>query len=196
MQMRVDFGEQFNRAKDAEEAIQLGLYENDVDQFIKKLYEDLFDCGVAGYREWLGDDNKPKFRNINPAYVVTNNCEWGNFRDLIHASEAVDISVIDLAALTDEQGGAVFTQDQINDIVANVAGRWNNPAMFSRTVDYLLWYDRMKAKVLDIEFYSYNDYNYEDWTDKRGNQRINPASYENRNTEKKKYLRKRIKVVY
>src|SRR6266850_590282 len=159
MQMRVDFGEQFNRAKDAEEAIQLGLYENGLEQFENKLYEDLFDCGVAGYREWLGEDNKPKYRNVNPEAVITNYCKWGDFRDMIHAGEVIDVSLIDLAALTDDAGNAVFDSKQMEEI-KGIAGKWNYPAMVGRFTNYFVGYDRFKAKVLDIEFFSYNDYDY------------------------------------
>jgi len=193
MQMRIDFGEQFNRAKDAEEAIQLGFYENSLEQFIKKLYEDLFDLGVAGYREWLGDDNKPKFRNVNPEAVVTSICKWADFRDMIHAGEAIDVSVIDLAEL-EEDGKPVFTEEQIQNIINNVAGKWSNPSMVGRSTNYFKPYDKWKAKVLDMEFYSYNDYDYKIGKDSRGNTRVSREEYRDKPSEKT--TRKRIKVVY
>lgn len=194
MQMRVDFGEQFNRAKDAEEAIQLGFYENGIKQFIKKCYEDLFDCGITGYREWLGENNKPKFRNVNVEAVVSNYCRWADFRDLIHAGEVVDVSLVDMAAMTDKAGNALFTDDQIEEMRNSVAGRWSNPAMVGRSTNYYKGYDHKKVKVLDIEFFSYNDYNYEANKDKRGNFRFSRAAYEKKPNAK--YQRKRIKVVY
>jgi len=193
MQMRVDFGEQFNRAKDAEEAIQLGLYENGLEQFENKLYEDLFDCGVAGYREWLGEDNKPKYRNVNPEAVITNYCKWGDFRDMIHAGEVIDVSLIDLAALTDDAGNAVFDSNQMEEI-KGIAGKWNYPAMVGRFTNYFVGYDRFKAKVLDIEFFSYNDYDYKIGKDTRGNTRFSTESYQEKPSAKT--TRKRIKVVY
>lgn len=196
MQMRIDFGEQFNRAKDAEEAIQLGFYENDQEQFEKKMYEDFFDCGIAGYKEWLGADNKPKFRNVNPEAVVTNYCKWANFRDLIHAGEVIDESVIDLAALTDEDGSATFTDEEIQSIVNNVAGKWSNPAMVGRSTNYFKGYDKFKAKVLDMEFYSYNELNFKNWKDKRNNDRFNQATYDAKDDAKSTHTRRRVKVVY
>lgn len=194
MQMRIDFGEQFNRAKDAEEAIQLGFYENGIEFFIKKLYEDLFDLGVAGYREWLGKDNKPRFRNANPEAVVTNYCRWADFRDLIHAGECIDVSIIELAELTDKEGNPVFTEEQINDIINNVAGKWSNPSMVGRSTNYFKGYDKWKAKVLDMEFFSYNDYDYKIGKDSRGNTRVSKEEYRQRPSGKT--TRKRVKVVY
>lgn len=191
MQMRIDFGEQFNRAKDAEEAIQLGFYENGIEMFDQKLCEDLFDCGIAGYREWLGDDNKPKFRNINPEAVVTNYCKWADFRDLKHAGEVIDVLLVDLAAMTDPAGtNALFSENEIQDMANNVAGKWSNPAMVGRSTNYFKGYDKFKVKVLDIEFYSYNAYGYEVNKDKRGNTRFSKAD------NKRANLKKRIKVVY
>src|ERR1700743_2703952 len=66
LDMRRQMGEQFARSEDAENAIELGFYENDFEHFRRTLYEDLFDYGVSGYREWLGEDNHAKFRKVNP----------------------------------------------------------------------------------------------------------------------------------
>ena len=54
LEMRVMFNEQFNRSKDAELAISLGMYENDFKMQRRMVYEDLFDFGVAAYKDWLG----------------------------------------------------------------------------------------------------------------------------------------------
>jgi len=198
MQMRVDFGEQFNRAKDAEEAIQLGFYENDLELFEQKIYEDLFDLGVAGYKEWLGDDNKPKFRNVNPEAVVTNYCKWKNFKDLIHAGEVIDVSLIDLATMENEDGTTTFTQEEIESMKNAVAGKWSNPSMVGRSTNYFKGYDKFKVKVLDLEFFSYNILNFKEWKDKRGNTRFkfNDALPDKRDNDKTKYDQRRVKVVY
>lgn len=195
MQMRIDFGEQFNRAKDAEEAVQLGFYENDIEFMERKWVEDLFDCGVAGYREWLGDDNKPKARPINPEAVVTNYCRLLNFKDLKHAGEVTDVLVIDLAVKKGTDGKEIFSADQIRDLETTVAGRWSNPSMVGRSTNYWKGFDKFKVKVLDMEFYSYNDYNFEAGEDKRGNVRFSAAPYEKRD-KSKKFINKKIKVVY
>lgn len=193
MQMRIDFGEQFNRAKDAEEAIQLGFYENDEAQFDRKLCEDLFDCGVAGYREWLGDDNKPKFRNIDPENAIINYCKWADFRDLKHAGEIFDVLVVDLAAMTDPATGeALFTNDQINDMINYVAGKWSNPSLVGRSTNYFKGFDKFKVKVLDMEFMSYNQYGWQANEDSRGNMRFSKTRYKDKGAN----VSKRIKVVY
>ena len=58
LEMRVSQNEQFNRSKDAEMAIELGMYENDYKSQRRMIYEDLFDFGVAGFADWLGDEEE------------------------------------------------------------------------------------------------------------------------------------------
>lgn len=196
LQMRVDFGEQFNRARDAEEAIQLGFYENDEKEFDRKMVEDFWDCGVAGYREWLGDDNKPKFRNINPEAVITNYCRYADFRDLKHGGEIIDVLLVDLAVLKDASGNMVFDDQQIQDMANNVAGKWSSPSMVGRSTNYFKGYDKFKVKVLDIEFLSYNDLNFESNVNRKGNAVFTNAPWDKENNVKNKFIRKKIKVVY
>lgn len=196
LEMRIDFGEQFNRSKDAEMAIQLAFYNNGIKEYRRSILTDLFDCGIAGYKEWLGDDNKPRFRKVNPEAVITNYCRFADFRDLIHAGEVIDVSLVDIAALTNPDGSAMFTEDQINDMAQSVAGKWSNPVMVGRSTNYFKGYDKFKVKVLDMQFLSWNEYNYERNVNRRGNQMFNEAPYDARNNKKDKYLRKRIKVAY
>lgn len=196
LEMRVEFGEQFNRSKDAEQAIRLAFFWNHSKEFRKRLFEDFLQLGVAGYKEWLGDDNKPKFRKVNPEAVVTNYCRFGDFRDLIHAGEVIDVPLVDLAALRDEQGNSVFTDDDLEQLKNDFAGRYSNPTSAGRSTGYLHPYDKFKVKVLDMEFYSYNEMNFESNVNRKGNLQFNEAPYHRRNNVKDKYIRKRIKVIY
>jgi hypothetical protein len=196
LEMRVEFGEQFNRSKDAEQAIQLMFYENDSRIMRRRWFESFFDCGPAGYKAWLDKDGRPRCRDVNPEAVVTNYCRFPDFRDLLHAGEVIDVSLIDLAVLRDENGYVVFTQEQIDEMKNNVAGKWSNPAMVGRSTNYFKSYDKNTVKVLDLQFYSYNELNFERNINRRGNVMFNEVEWDRRNNKKDKYLRKKIKVVY
>jgi hypothetical protein len=196
LEMRVEFGEQFNRSKDAEQAIQLMLYENDAKIMRRRWFESMFDCGPAGYKAWLDKDGRPRCRDVNPEAVVTNYCRFSDFRDLLHAGEVIDVSLIDLAVLRDDNGNTVFTPEQIDEMKNNVAGKWSNPAMVGRSTNYFKSYDKNTVKVLDIQFYSYNELNFERNVNRRGNLMFNEVEWERRNNKKDKFLRKKIKVVY
>lgn len=196
LEMRIDFGEQFNRAKDAEMASKLALYEGDEKLFRKKMFEDQFDIGVSGYKQWLGKDNRPKYREANPECVISSYCRKKDFSDAVHMGEVIDVSVVDLATMKDEQGNQVFTEDQVHNVIEQVAGRWNNPVFMGRYTNYYKGYDKFRCKVLDLRFYSYNDYNYEDNINRKGNPMFNEAAYNKKNYVKNKYVRKKVQVVY
>lgn len=194
LEMRIDFGEQFNRARDAEQAIALGFYENGNKEFRKKCFEDWFDCGVAGYKEWLGEDNKPKYRNVNVEAVITSYCKWKDFRDMVHAGEVIDVSLVDLAVLTKEDGSRQFDEKQLTELAGHVAGQWNNPRYLPASTGLFKGYDKFHVKVLDLEFFSWNDYAWEMSVDRFGNLKTARAPYEKRKS--KKNTSKRFKVVY
>lgn len=195
LEMRIEVGEQFNRSKDAEIAIELGFYENDFSFVIKEVVKDLFDCGVGGYKEWLGEDNKPKFRAIDPERVVTSYARKSDFSDMVHAGEVIDVQLVDLAVLKDKEGNRLFTEQQLQEFASTIAGRWGNPALIGRNTGWIKPYDKFKCKVLDLEFYSYNDYVYGSWDDKDGNKDFRRVEY-GRGRKSDKYIRKNIKVVY
>lgn len=195
LEMRIEFGEQFNRSKDAEQAIQLAFFWNDYVEMRRRLHEDWFDCGVAGYKEWLGSDNRPKFRKINAECIVTNFCRRPDFKDMNRAGEVIDVSLVDLATLRDDEGNQVFTTEQLQEL-KSFAGNYSNPALIGRNTNYINRYDNQSVKVLDLQFYSYNELNYESNVNRRGNIMFNEADYEKKNNKKNKFIRKRIKVVY
>ena len=195
LEMRVEVGEQFNRSKDAEMAIELGFYENDFNFFVKRIVEDWFDYGVAGYKEWLGDDNKAKYRAIDPERIVTSYARKSDFSDIVHAGEVIDVQLVDLAVLKDKEGNRLFTEQQLQEFAGTIAGRWGNPALIGRNTGWLKPYDKFKCKVLDLECYSYNDYVYGNWDDKTGNEDFRRVEY-GRGKKSDKYIRKNFKVVY
>lgn len=198
LEMRVMNGEQFNRAMDADMAIELGLYENNFRNFLRSLYEDLFDFGVGGYREWLGEDNKAKFEKINCESVICSYAKDGSFSDMVHVGPVIDVSLVDLAALTDDKGDPLFTEDELQEFAGSIAGKFGNPSManMARTTGYLKPYDPFKCKVLDIYFYTYNEQTYTDRTDANGNAVFRMEVSGRGELTNTRYKRKRIKYVY
>jgi hypothetical protein len=195
LEMRVELNEQFVRSKDAEQAIALGFYENGYNNFRRSLYEDLFDYGVAGYKEWLGADNKAKFRKVNPDCVITSFCRKSDFTDMVHAGEVIDVPLVELATLCDDEGNKVFTEDQLHEFAGSIAGKFGNPTSVGKGTGWFKPYDKFSCKVLDIEFYSYDDHVYRDTVDEMGNPDFRKADY-GRGKQSDKYKRKRIQVIY
>jgi hypothetical protein len=197
LEMRITMGEQFSRAEDAENAIELGFYENQYKHVRRTFYEDLFDFGVTGYKEWLGDDNHAKFRKVNPECVITNFCRHSNFDDMVHAGEVIDVSLVDLALLKNDDGSRMFDEKQLQEFAGTLAGRWGNPAMIGRSTGWFKPYDKFKCKVLDLEFYSYDDYNFRMTVDENGKLTdYRRADFNRGRQAKDRYDRRTVKSVY
>lgn len=198
LEMRVMNGEQFNRSMDAEMAIELGFYENNYKSWRRAVYEDLFDFGVAGYREWLGDDNKAKFERINPESIICSYAKDGTFSDSQHVGPVIDASLIDLALLTNDDGTPMFTEDQLKEFAGSIAGKFGNPREFGMgTYTGLLKpYDKFKCKVLDIYFYTYNEETYTNVSDSNGNVKFRMEVSGRGELTNTRYTRKKIKYVY
>lgn len=197
LDMRVQFGEQFSRSTDAELAIQLAMYENKSKRMRREWFEDWFDYGVAGYFEWLGEDNKPKARRVDVNSVITNYCRKADFSDMIHCGEIIDVSLVDLACLTDEKGNRKYNEKQLEELAASVAGKWGNPtALGAVSSMYFKPYDKFKVKVVQIYFYSYDDLYYNEYTNGDGNPRMEVKYNPKSRSGKLSYKSKRIKCVY
>jgi hypothetical protein len=195
LEMRLDMDEQFIRSKDAEMAIELAFYENDYKAYRRSVFEDLFDYGVAGCKDWLGDDGKAYFRRVNPECVVTSYCKDATFKDIVHAGEVIDVSLVELATIKDENGNPRFTEEELHEFAGSIAGKFGNPAQLGKGTGWFKTYDRFKCKVLDLEFFTYNENVYRESTDESGNIDFRKADY-NRGKKSDKYKRKRVQYVY
>jgi hypothetical protein len=197
LEMRVSQNEQFNRSKDAEMAIELGMYENDYKAQRRMIYEDLFDFGVAGFADWLGDDNKAKFRRVNPNCVIVSNTKDGTFSDIVHAGEQIDISLIELATVKDKEGNLVFTEKELIEFAGTIAGKnFSNPGSLGLNTGWLKPIDKFKCKVVDIKFYTYNTDTYTNRVDANGNLVFRKEKYGRGEENNIRYVRKRIQYVY
>lgn len=196
LEMRVENGEQFNRSKDAEMAIKMGLYENDYKQFRRGLYEDFFDYGATGYKKWLGEDNKAKYRKVNPNNVGISLSKHSNFDDIVHAFELIDVPLIELALVTDKEGSPLFSEKQLQEFASSIAGKWSNPRYVGSSSAFLKPYDKFKCQVMDLYFYSYDDYTYTDRRDSTGNPVFRMEDYNRGSKDNPRYMRKRLRRVY
>jgi hypothetical protein len=144
----------------------------------------------------LGEDNKAKFRKVDPECIITSFCKNADFSDMIHAGEVIDVSLIDLALITDDAGNKVFTEDELKEFAGTLAGQFGNPQTIGHSYSFYKPYDKFKCKVLDIAFYSYDEHNYRKDVDAEGNVDFRKADYNRGKTAKDKYKRKCFKTVY
>jgi hypothetical protein len=197
LEMRFELGEQFNRSTDAELAIQLGFYENDYKSLRRAWYEDLFDFGVAGAKDSLGEDNKAKLRRVNPENVIISYCKDATFKDLVHAGEVIDVSLIELATIKDENGNPMFSEKELQEFAGSIAGKFGNPAVLGgKSSGVFKPYDKFKCKVLDMEFYTYNEHTYTDREDSLGKPVFREEESGRGDKNNPRYKRKKKQYVY
>jgi hypothetical protein len=196
LEMRFQMGEQFNRSKDAELAIELGMYENDYKHLRRRFYEDLFDYGVCGAKDWLGDDNKAKFRRVNPESAITSYAENGLFTDIVHAGESIEVPLVELATVKDKDGNDLFTEKELQEFAGTIAGKFGNPMAMGMTSAMLNPVDKFKCNVLDIEFFTYNEETYSDRKDRNGNPVFKREESGRGEPDNPRYKRKSIQYVY
>lgn len=180
-------------AIEAEQGIKLVLEQNGVEKMREMIRSDLFDFGVAGYKEYIDSNGAIKVRTVNPRLLISSYCRKNDFSDADFVGEVLEMSISDLKQLA----GKSFTEDQYELIAKNYIGLLGNPTDFALSSSvYNRGYDKFKVRVLDLEFYSVNDMVYESRIDRRGNKIYAKAKPEDRNKKKEKFERVAYKVVY
>lgn len=193
LEMQAAYTYKHKMATEAEQGIKLIFEQNDITECRKRVFEELFDTGVAGYREWIDENNKIRIRPIRTDNLIVSFCKNADFSDKFYAGEIIEMTIADLRKVA----GSQFSEDDYKEIATKVKGEYGNPTTISDYyVNYSYGYDRYKVRVLDIEFYSVNDLVYEERVNRRGNLVFGRASYDDQNKVKDKFKRASVKVVY
>ena len=191
MQMKYTFKHQM--AIEAEEGIKLIFGQNNVSQLRDKIREDLFDHGVAGYKEYIDSNGAVKIRTVTPRNILINHCKQKNFKDASYVGEIVEMTISDLKQLAGKQ----FTSDEYEDISKQYIGQLGNSKDFPSSMSvYNKGYDRFRIRLVDIEFYSVNENVYEQRVDSRGNKIFGRTKYDAVSKKDSKCDRVAYKVVY
>ena len=193
LEMQMKYTHKHQMAIEAEQGIKLILEQNQIEKLRERVREDLFDYGVAGYKEFIDSNGAIKIRSINPRNIIINHCKKNDFSDASYIGEVVEMTIADLK----QMAGNEFTEEQYEDIAKNVIGKFGNPREWPSTLSiYNKGYDTFNVRVLDLEFFSVNELVYEQRIDRRGNKIYARAKYDDRNKRKDKFERVAYKVVY
>ena len=191
MQMKYTF--KHHMAIEAEQGIKLVLEQNEIEKMREKIREDLFDFGVAGYKEYIDSNGAVRVRSINPRNIIINHCKTNDFRDAAYVGEVIEITIADLK----QAAGNQFSDEEYENIAKNVIGKFGNPREWPSSLSvYNKGYDKFRIRVLDLEFFSVNELVYEQRIDRRGNLIYARAKFDDRNKRKEKFERVAFKVVY
>lgn len=171
--MEKQYGYKHVMSIEAEDAINLILQQNNIDEQRESTEENLFDFGIGAYTPWIDENGMVKLRAIDPEYLGLSYFEKKDGSDLVHWFEVVPTWVGDLAPY--------YTKDQLDDICKKALSKNGNPSTFLPVVGYYnqAW-DRFKVFVCKIKFLSWNETVYKDEIDEAGNPRFRKSAYENK----------------
>lgn len=173
LEMQKQFGYKHVMAMEAENAIQLILQQNDIEEKRRAAVESQVDFGVGGYTTWIDENGMVKFRPVNAEYLGLSYCEKPDFSDLVHWFEVVPTFVGDLAPY--------YTKDQLDKICELTKGKNGNPLTYVPVTGfYNQAWNRFKVFVVKMKFLSCNDTVYKEEQDNRGNTRFGKSSYNNK----------------
>lgn len=189
LEMQSENGFKHNMAIEAEDAIALGFAWNDIDRIQETIDINLFDDGVAVCKDWIGSDGKPYARVCDNRNIVTNYCNYSDFRDMLYIGEVVEMP---FHAFQDE-AQKYFTSDEIEHIYESCGANYGN----NSTVNYGgRGYDKRKVWVLDLQWYSMNDTYFESRIDKRGNEIVVQVPFDRAAKNPEKFKKRSDTVVY
>jgi hypothetical protein len=185
LEMQMEFGYKHNLAMNCEQGIQLIFNQNDITTCRQKVIEDLFDYGVAVYKDWMEPGGKVRFRRCDVRDIITNYCRYDDFKDLLYCGEVVDMTWYDFR----EQSSGQFDEDEYEKIFNASKTQGDN---FKYSANYNRVSNKFKIKVLDIEWFSIDEFAYEDKVNKLGNPVFGKTDW----NKKDKVKRHKRKVIY
>lgn len=184
-----------NATIEMEAGIDLILEQNKINYLREQIREDLFDYGVAGYKDWIDSNGNVKCRRVNPALAVVSYCIENDFSDKQYAGEVIRMTISDLK----QAAGNQFTEDDYKEMANSVRNKYGNPNYLPKSTAFTNGYDDFNIDVLDLEFYSVNESVYEKRRNARGNIIFGRADYNKTsedNSPERQYNRVAYKVVY
>lgn len=173
LEMEKQYGYKHIMAMEAEEAAQLVMQQNNIEEQRKEVVTNEVDFGIGGYATEINENGMVVHRAISPDYLGLSYCEKADFSDLVHWFEIVPTYVGDLAPY--------YTKDQMDEICKLAVSKNGNPVTYAPVSGfYNSAWNRFKVFVVKIKFLSWNDTVYKQEVDGRGNERFGKSSYNNK----------------
>lgn len=183
LEMQMEFGYKHNYAIEVEQGVQLIFNQNEIKKVRHKVFENLFDEGVAVIKDWMEPDGKVRFRVADNRSVITNSCRYYNFSDLLYCGEVIDPTWNDFR----EQASGQFDEQQFEKIYDACKAQNDSYRHLSRDKSA----DKFKVKVLDIEWFSVDEQVYEEGFTQYGNPFLTKTDFKNKGKEGTKVVKKK-----
>ena len=179
MEMQMDYGSKINISVDAEEGVQVVFQDEDNNfaEFCKQVDADYFDEDVAGFKTWIDENGRVRFRKTDLRNIVTNFVRKRDFIDLTKVGEIIQVELSELAK---------HFSDEDMEQIKNAANSNQQFSKFDATPGfYIKDRDKSKLYVFDCQWKTYNTNVKEQSIDPSGNLALANTKFSNRKSDKK-----------
>lgn len=182
LEMQAMFTYKHQAAIEMEQDVAAIFSANKVDSLRKKIRQDLFYYGVAGYKDYIDSNGALRIRTVKPDSLIVSPCREKDFSDMSYVGEVLEMSIQDFATINQD-----VTREECMDLANQHISIYGNQG-------YLNTWEKAKRytiRVLDIEWYSVDEFSYEINRTSMGNMAVVRTKKRN-----KEFTRTRTKVVY
>lgn len=193
LDMYMNYSYKHRMAIEMEQGLELIMNLNKFENERNKVIEDLHDWGIGGYKEYFDAQGNIKIKRVNPMNLVMSYTTDPNFKDIQYVGEVTEMTIADLKQMAGDE-----ISDADYEMIAEKYSNKYNVASTLRDLNsnYNGIYDGFRIKVLDLEFYSYNNIILEERINSKGNKVVGRAAKAKPNRSDKKYSKTDYKVVY
>ena len=183
-----DGGYRHQYAIEMEMALDLVMnHHNNWEKISDQIDEDLYDYGFAVVKEEDDRNNIIKLRNCDGKEIVIGYSKKDDFSDARHIGELRQMTIHKI--LEEAEGELDSHIEELKDLAQNQVGRYGNPTEFDDSN-----FREYRIGVLDMEFISTNKLEFEQRTNKSGNEVVGRAPKKKR--KKNKYSSANYEVIY
>lgn len=180
VQLYMQHGYKLNEEIDLEETLALISFLNQLEDELKKQFLlALIIDGEGGMRRYRDQQGRIKFRNVDMVESMVGYSLRHDRKDGNKFGEYLYMTIGEIRKMTDK-----FTEDDLKTISASFFGQFDNPAANEFKKDYKFGdfpFDKIRCKILDIEFCSTSTFKWERRTRPNGSTRISQVSFDRRN---------------
>jgi hypothetical protein len=180
-------------AIEAQMAIRLIMNNCDYDSIRERQFEQLHDHGFIGIKDYFDQNGDPKVRGVDVKDVIVSRCKEVDFSDAIYQGEVLDLSIADIKEMDIDKEISKIEYD----LIAEKIQRSNIGTYEVQERKDPDFYENQRAQVLDLIFFSVNEYTVESGENKLGNPVMSRRDLDkSKPNAANEYIKKEYKCIY
>jgi len=187
-----------------EDGIKFVFQQNDMPELKRRLLRDFVVVGQSATKTEINPSGVIKLKYVDPSNLITSFSSSPDFKNIQHAGEVYSVTISQLR----EMAGDEFTEDEYKYIAETYGKKMQSDDgyLFGRSYgtvtegQYSQEYDRFSVEILDAEFITTHEMNYEKKSNAHGGYSVRKRKQNfklpKNSKTKREHLKQRIKVVY